>query len=73
MVTYLATDEAQFINGRTFMVRGRQIGLYSEPVPERVIFAPGDRWTVDELVEVIPQTIGQGLRNEFAPKEEKTS
>jgi len=73
MVTYLATDEAQFINGRTFMVRGRQIGLYSEPVPERVIFAPGDRWTVDELIEVVPQTIGQGLRNEFAPKEEKTS
>jgi NAD(P)-dependent dehydrogenase (short-subunit alcohol dehydrogenase family) len=69
MVVYLATDEAGYINGRTFMVRGRQVALYSEPVPERTIFAPGELWTVDELAEVVPQTIGQGLRNEFAPKE----
>lgn len=70
LVVYLATDDAQFINGRTFMVRGRQIGLYTEPAIERVIFAPGERWTVDELVEVVPQTLGQGLRNEFGPKEQ---
>ncbi|MHB8577113.1 MAG: SDR family NAD(P)-dependent oxidoreductase [Dehalococcoidia bacterium] len=69
LVVYLATDDAHFINGRTFLVRGRQVGLYNEPEAERMIFAPGDRWTVDELAETVPQTIGQGLRNEFAPKE----
>jgi len=71
MVVYLATDEAQFINGRTFMVRGRQVGLYSEPEPMRVIFAPGEIWTVDELAEAVPSTLCQGLRNEFGPKEQQ--
>jgi len=73
LIVYLATDEARFINGRTFMVRGKQIGLYSEPVPERMIFAPGEQWTVDELVETVPQTLGHGLRNEFGPKEQPAS
>jgi 3-oxoacyl-[acyl-carrier protein] reductase len=68
MVVYLCTDEAANINGRTFMVRGRQVGLYSEPQTERVIFAPGDLWTVDQLAEVVPQTLAAGLHNEFGPK-----
>jgi NAD(P)-dependent dehydrogenase (short-subunit alcohol dehydrogenase family) len=69
LVVYLATDEAGFINGRTFMVRGNQVGLYSEPIVERAIWAPGEMWSVDELAEAIPQTLGQGLRNEWAPAE----
>jgi 3-oxoacyl-[acyl-carrier protein] reductase len=69
LVVYLATDEAGNINGRDFMVVGKSIGLYTIPTVERTIFAPGAIWTVDELMEVFPNTIGQGLRNEFAPKE----
>ncbi len=73
MVVYLCTDEAANINGRTFMVRGNQVGLYSEPQTERVIFAPGDLWTVDQLAAVVPQTLSAGLRNEFGPKPEATT
>jgi 3-oxoacyl-[acyl-carrier protein] reductase len=69
LVVYLATDEAGYINGRDFMVAGNRIGLYTIPTVEKTIYAPGDMWTVDELVEVFPQTIGQGLKNEFGPKE----
>jgi 3-oxoacyl-[acyl-carrier protein] reductase len=72
-VAYLATDEAGYINGRTFMVRGNQVSLYSEPVLERTIWARGEHFTVDELAEVVPQTIGQGLRNEWAPPAEAPS
>ncbi len=70
LIAYLCTDEAQAINGRTFNVRGRTVGIYSEPQVEKTIWAPGDMWTVDELAEVMPQSLMQGLRNEFAPKEE---
>jgi 3-oxoacyl-[acyl-carrier protein] reductase len=68
LVVYLATDEASNINGRDFMVRGNQIGLYTIPTVERTIFAKGDMFTLDELSGIFQSTIGQGLRNEFAPK-----
>ncbi len=63
LVTYLAIDEAQNFNGRVFLVRGRQIGLYPEPEPIRNIFAPGAVWSVDELAEAVPNTLGQGVVN----------
>ncbi len=68
LVVYLCTDAAQNINGRDFAVMGRQIGLYTIPTIEKAIYAPGEIWTVDELEEIFPRTIGQGLVNEFAPK-----
>jgi NAD(P)-dependent dehydrogenase (short-subunit alcohol dehydrogenase family) len=70
LVAYLATDEAQFINGRVFLVRGRQVGLYPEPEPYRSIFSPGDQWSVDELLDTIPHTLGAGLVNNWMPGEE---
>ena len=69
-VAYLASDEAQYINGRVFLVRGRQIGLYPEPEPYRNIFAAGNRWTLDELVDIVPRTLGIGIENQWMPQEE---
>src|SRR5215207_7652013 len=69
LVVYLATDEAGYINGRDFMVSGNRVGLYTIPTVEKTIYAPGEMWTVDQLAEVFPTTLGQGLKNEFGPKE----
>ena len=69
LVVYLCTDAAQNVNGRDFAVMGRQIGLYTIPSVEKAIFAPGEIWTLDELDEIFPRTIGAGLRNEFGPRE----
>jgi NAD(P)-dependent dehydrogenase (short-subunit alcohol dehydrogenase family) len=69
LVVYLCLDEASYVNGRVFMVKGSEIGLYPEPEPVRTIFATGPRWTLDELMVVAPQTIGFELRNEFGPAE----
>ena len=70
LVVYLCTDAAQNINGRDFAVMGQQIGLYTIPSLERVAFSSGPTWTLDELDERFQQTLGQGLTNQFGPREQ---
>jgi len=60
-IIFLCTEAASNISGRTFSVAGGEIGLYSEPVPEKTIYKKG-RWTVDELLDIAPHTLGQGLK-----------
>ncbi|MEO8457954.1 MAG: hypothetical protein ABI559_09095, partial [Chloroflexota bacterium] len=64
-VTYLCTDAAQNINGRVFIVGGRQIGIYPEPEPVRTMFSPGPMWTLDEIEQIFPRTVGRGVKNEW--------
>ena len=69
MVVWLCTDEAANVNGRTFLVVGNQIGLYSEP--EVVADVRSDHgWSIDELSKLMPEQVTKGLENQFAPKEE---
>jgi len=60
LVVYLATDAAANINGKSFMVGGGEIGLYSEPEIVSSIFKDGT-WTVQELVNIMPKSITKGL------------
>lgn len=60
LVVYLATDAAANINGKSFMVGGGEIGLYSEPEIVSSIFKDGI-WTVQELVNIMPRSITKGL------------
>ncbi len=71
LVVYLALDEAGYINGRNFIVGGPQISLMSEPEPERTIWNPRGYWTLDELVDIFPKTIGQGLKNQWPMREQQ--
>jgi 3-oxoacyl-[acyl-carrier protein] reductase len=69
LVTWLCTDEASNVNGRTFLVTGNQIGLYSEP--EVIADIRTDHvLNVDELSELMPKQVTKDLKNQFAPKEE---
>jgi hypothetical protein len=52
------------------MIRGREVGLYTIPTVEARAFASGDIWSVDEMFEVFPRTLGPLLENEFGPKAE---
>ncbi len=60
-IIFLCSEAAANISGRTFNVFGGEISLYSEPLLERTIFKKG-RWTVEELLDVVPNTLGQGLK-----------
>ena len=59
-IVFLCTEAAGNISGRTFDVIGGKVSLYSEPTRERTIYKKG-RWTVEELLEVAPATLGKDL------------
>lgn len=58
MVCYLATDDASMINGHFFGVGGYEVEIYSHWEIAGVLAAER-RWTVEELIEQFPTTIGK--------------
>ncbi|MFC1900582.1 SDR family oxidoreductase [Chloroflexota bacterium] len=58
IVVYLASDAASNINGQTFSCSGGAISIYTpNPTVIRTINKDG-RWTVEELVSIIPKSLG---------------
>ena len=66
MVVWLCTDAAANINGATFGVAGGRVSLHTDPVPVKSIFKAG-RWTLDELLAIMPTTLAAGLVNPAPP------
>ncbi len=60
LVAYLATDEAQYISGQIFGVRGKEIFLFSQPRPIRAIHN-SEGWTPESLAEVFKGAMGPSL------------
>jgi NAD(P)-dependent dehydrogenase (short-subunit alcohol dehydrogenase family) len=54
---YLCTEEAGFINGRTFYVNGPDIGLYTEPAVSSRLNRETGCWTMEELVNEVPERL----------------
>jgi len=67
MAVFLATDAAADINGCVFFVGGGQISLFPEPKPIKTIYKEG-RWTLDELLELVPKTLASDLVNPSPPQ-----
>jgi NAD(P)-dependent dehydrogenase (short-subunit alcohol dehydrogenase family) len=66
-VAYLASDAAANINGCTFLISGDQISLYQDPIPIKTIYKEGF-FTLDDLIEIVPNTLAAGLINPAPPK-----
>ena len=64
LVAWLCTDAAANVNGRTFHVSGDDVGLLSEPEPERVIHQSGG-WDLDSLDAAAPAALTLGLKNPY--------
>jgi NAD(P)-dependent dehydrogenase (short-subunit alcohol dehydrogenase family) len=62
MVTWLSSDEAAHVNGHVFHVTEGLISLLNEPEPVKSINKDG-QWTVEELIRVVPVTLGYELLN----------
>ncbi len=66
-VAYLSSDQAASINGQTFLVYDGVITKLSLSRRVRTIFKQG-RWTTEELLEMVPQNLTQGLVNPSPPQ-----
>ena len=66
MVAFLASDLAKDVNGRIFHCTGGQVSLLSDPVILKTIYKNG-RWSPEEIAEIFPNTLGQGLVNPAPP------
>jgi NAD(P)-dependent dehydrogenase (short-subunit alcohol dehydrogenase family) len=62
MVAWLASDEAVHVNGHVFHVTEGLVTLLNEPEPVKTI-QKDSKWTVEELVRVVPVTLGFELFN----------
>jgi NAD(P)-dependent dehydrogenase (short-subunit alcohol dehydrogenase family) len=60
IVVYLASDNAQNVNGQVFGASGYRISLYTHIVPEKVIYSQGP-WDLDHLFKVFDNTLGSHL------------
>ncbi|UCG65507.1 MAG: SDR family NAD(P)-dependent oxidoreductase [Deltaproteobacteria bacterium] len=60
IIAYLATDEAQKINGQFIYSCAGDICLFDQPLqlPGRVLTRKKGKWNIDELSEVIPPLLG---------------
>ena len=67
MVAYLASEEAGNVNGQVFLCTGPSYALVSYPRPVATIFKDG-RWTLDELLETVPDTLMLGIANPAPPR-----
>lgn len=68
MVVWLCTDAAEGISGNIFHCVGNRVSIINHPVPQRSIYKEGT-WTLEELMAVVPETIGMDLINP-APKQD---
>jgi NAD(P)-dependent dehydrogenase (short-subunit alcohol dehydrogenase family) len=60
IVVYLASDNAQNVNGQVFGAVGYRIALYTHLVPEKIIYSQGP-WDLDHLFKVFDGTLGSHL------------
>jgi 3-oxoacyl-[acyl-carrier protein] reductase len=67
IIAYLATEQAANINGRVFFASGGNISLFTNPARDKQIFKDG-RWTLDELMKLMPRTLAMGLVNPAPPQ-----
>ena len=65
LIVYLCSDRASEVNGQIFFSQGYSYARIRQPEIERVI-SSDRRWTIDELAEIFPGTLGADLQPVFA-------
>jgi NAD(P)-dependent dehydrogenase (short-subunit alcohol dehydrogenase family) len=63
-VTWLCTDAAADVNGQDFVISAEHVSLMHQPRPATTLYSD-EPWTLDQLDDLLPETITRGLRNEF--------
>jgi len=67
LVVYLASEQADHINGCIFEVWHGHVGIFTEPPSVQQVLRKEGSWTSEELAEIIPRTLTQGRSREELP------
>jgi NAD(P)-dependent dehydrogenase (short-subunit alcohol dehydrogenase family) len=67
LVVYLASEAADHINGCIFEVWRGHVGIFVDPPPVQQVLHKDGRWTPEELMKVIPETLTKGRAREKLP------
>ena len=59
MAVYLLSDGGRDVNAQIYTVVGNRISVWNQPAEVRSMWSAGDRWTLAEIAEQLPRTIGQ--------------
>lgn len=60
-VAYLSTDAAAYVSGSVFSITASgQVTLYADPVPAQKIKKDDSPWTMEELIETVPEKLLKG-------------
>ncbi len=59
MAVYLLSDAGRHVNAQIYTVVGRRISVWNQPMEIRTMMAEGDRWTCEQIAEVLPGGVGQ--------------
>ena len=67
LVVYLASEQADHVNGCIFEVWHGHIGIYVDPPPVGQVLWKDGRWEPEELAEVMPKTLTRDRASELPP------
>ncbi len=59
LVAWLCTEAAANVNGRTFLVAGPTVALFSEPEPMQTLQSAQNQWTLEALIQAMPAVTGK--------------
>ena len=68
LVVYLASEQADHINGCIFEVWRGHVGIFTEPPQVQEVLKKEGAWTTEELAKAIPQTLTKGRSQEKFPR-----
>jgi NAD(P)-dependent dehydrogenase (short-subunit alcohol dehydrogenase family) len=73
LVVYLASEQADQINGCIFEVWHGHVGIFTEPPTVQDVLNKEGSWTSEELARLMPQTLTKGRFRELPPTVLKTN
>ena len=68
LVVYLASEQADHINGCIFEVWKGHVGIFIEPPPVKEVIKKEGSFTTEELAEAIPRTLTKGRSRQDLPE-----
>lgn len=71
MALYLLSDASRDVTGQIYTVVGPRIAVWNQPSELRHMYAPAEEWTVEQIAERLPTSIGVEVHPMIAELEKR--